>query len=349
MDLPSGKTIFSGIQPSGTLHIGNYLGALKQWVALQTDNTAYYCIVDEHAITVPYEPKDLPERVLNAAAIYLAVGVDPDKSTIFVQSHIPAHTELAWLLGTVTSTGELSRMTQYKDKSKKYQATSLGLFAYPVLMAADILLYQANLVPVGDDQTQHIELARDVAERFNNRFGEAFTLPEAFVDTHAARIMSLTNPLRKMSKSDPVKSPGGSHGAGGLVYLTDTPDIIRKKIMSATTKTDPVFSFEQAGGASPKPEAQAGPAVKNLLNIYRAFSNEDPSAIEQKFAGKGYKEFKEALADLLTQKLTPIREKYTELRSNEPALKKILQNGASKASAVANKTLQDVKQKMGLA
>lgn len=344
-DLPVNNTILSGIQPSGTLHIGNYLGALKQWVALQTDNTAYYCIVDEHAITVPYEPKDLPERVLNAAAIYLAVGVDPDKSTIFVQSHIPAHTELAWLLGTITSSGELSRMTQFKDKARRLggqnsSKISLGLFAYPVLMAADILLYQTTLVPVGEDQTQHIELARNLAERFNKRFGQAFALPEAFVEKNVARIMSLTDPMRKMGKSDGEKT---------YVALTDDPNIIRKKIMSATTKTDPVFSFEQAGGASPKPEAQAGPAVKNLLNIYRAFSEEEPAAIEQKFAGSGYKEFKEALVDLLTQKLTPIRERYTELRSNEPALKKILETGASKAASVATKTLHSVKEKMGLA
>lgn len=320
--------VFSGIQPSGTLHIGNYLGALKQWVALQENNTAYYCIVDEHAITVPYEPKELPERVLNAAAIYLAVGLDPNQSTIFVQSHVPAHTELAWLLATITSTGELSRMTQYKDKSKKYQATTLGLFAYPVLMAADILLYQANLVPVGEDQTQHIELARDLALRFNNRFGEVFAVPEALSDKQAARIMSLTDPMRKMGKSDGEKT---------YIALTDEPDTIRKKVMSATTETDPVLSFKTSG-----------PAIQNLLNIYRAFSDEDPAVIEQNFAGKGYKEFKEGLADLLIKKLTPIRERYTELRADETALKKILDTGAAKATMVANTTLQSAKEKMGL-
>ncbi len=328
MDSPSGKTILSGIQPSGTLHIGNYLGALKQWVALQKSNNCYYCIVDEHAITVEYDPKELPDRTLNAAAIYLATGADPGKSTLFVQSHIPAHAELMWLLGTITAYGELSRMTQFKDKAGKQQSVSLGLFAYPVLMAADILLYQADLVPVGDDQKQHVELTRDIAERFNNRFGQAFTLPDYFASKFATRVMSLADPTRKMSKSDGEKS---------YVAITDEPDVIRKKIMSATTETDPVFSFEKSG-----------PAVKNLLKIYQAFSEESPESIKQKFSGQGYKEFKEALAELTVEKLTPTREKYAELRQDEKHLKDILEQGRAKAAAVANRTLQDVKEKMGL-
>lgn len=328
METPTGKVILSGIQPSGTLHIGNYLGALKQWVALQESNTAYYCIVDEHAITVEYDPKELPDRVLNAAAIYLAAGVDPQKSTVFVQSHIPAHTELAWLLGTITQHGELSRMTQFKDKSGRQASVSLGLFAYPVLMAADILLYHADLVPVGEDQKQHIELTRDLAERFNNRFGETFTIPTPYILEHSARVMSLVDPSRKMSKSDGEKS---------YIAITDEPDAIRKKIMSATTETNPVFSFEQSG-----------PAVKNLLRIYQAFSEESPEAIEQGFSSKGYKDFKEVLAELLVEKLTPIREKYHKLRQDEKHLKNILADGRAKAAAVANKTLRDVKEKMGL-
>ena len=322
METPSGKTILSGIQPSGTLHIGNYLGALKQWVAMQADNNCYYCIVDEHAITGEYDPKELPERTLNAAAIYLAAGIDPKKSVLFVQSHIPAHAELMWLLGTITQHGELTRMTQFKDKTAKQQNIPFGLFAYPVLMAADILLYHAHLVPVGDDQKQHVELTRDIAGRFNNRFGETFTLPNYFASSFVTRVMSLADPTRKMSKSDPVKSPDGSHGAGGVLLITDPPDVIRQRIMKATTETEPVFSFEQSG-----------PAVKNLLRIYQAFSEETPADIEQKFSGKGYKEFKEALAELIAQKLTPIREKYTELRKDEKHLKEILEQGREKAAA----------------
>ncbi|MEK7557064.1 MAG: tryptophan--tRNA ligase [Patescibacteria group bacterium] len=328
METPSGKTILSGIQPSGTLHIGNYLGALKQWVALQENNTAYYCIVDEHAITVEYDPKELPDRTLNAAAIYLAAGVDPKKSTLFVQSHIPAHTELAWLLSTITQYGELTRMTQFKDKSAKKESVSFGIFAYPVLMAADILLYHAHLVPVGDDQKQHVELTRDLAQRFNNRFGETFTLPGYFASSYAARVMSLADPTRKMSKSDGEKT---------YVAITDEPDAIRKKVMSATTETEPIFSFERSG-----------PAVKNLLRIYQAFSDESPAGIEKKFSGKGYKELKEALAELLVEKLTPIREQYTELRQDEKHLRDTLEAGRAKAAIVANKTLRDAKEKMGL-
>lgn len=326
--LPTGKTILSGIQPSGTLHIGNYLGALKQWVALQENNTAYFCIVDEHAITIEYDPKELPARTLNAAAIYLAAGVNPEKSVLFVQSHIPAHAELMWLLGTITQHGELTRMTQFKDKSGKQQGVSLGLFAYPVLMAADILLYQAHLVPVGDDQKQHVELTRDIAERFNNRFGQAFTIPGYFASQFVTRVMSLADPSRKMSKSDGEKS---------YVAITDEPDVIRKKIMSAATDTEAAFSFEKSGVA-----------VKNLLRIYQAFSEDSPESIEQKFSGKGYKEFKEALAELIVEKLTPIREKYQELRRDEKHLKDMLEQGRAKAAAVANKTLADVKTKMGL-
>jgi tryptophanyl-tRNA synthetase len=328
MDLPKNKIIFSGVQPSGTLHIGNYLGALKQFVALQENNTAYYCIVDEHAITVPYEPAQLPERVHDAAALYLACGIDPEKSIIFVQSHVGAHTELGWLLGTMTPFGDLKRMTQFKEKSTKQATASLGLFSYPVLMAADILLYKTEVVPVGEDQVQHIELTRSIAKRFNGHYGDILTIPEVFLDKSAARIMSLTDPTKKMSKSDTDKS---------YIALTDEPDTIRAKIKSAVTETEPVFSFKESG-----------PAVKNLLTIYQALSGEEPEAIEQKFNGRGYKEFKEALAELVVEKLTPIREKYQELRKDDTTLRLILGKGKTKAEQVANDTLRQVKEKMGL-
>ncbi|MBI1833313.1 MAG: tryptophan--tRNA ligase [Candidatus Andersenbacteria bacterium] len=329
METPSGKTILSGIQPSGTLHIGNYLGALKQWVELQKDNTTYYCIVDLHAVTVPYNPKVFSERVLDAVAMYLACGVDPDKSVIFIQSNVSAHSELAWLLGTMTPFGELSRMTQFKDKAAKQKtSTSLGLFAYPVLMAADILLYKPDLVPVGEDQTQHVELTRNIAQRFNNTFGEVFTLPNAYIPKSTARIMSLTDASRKMSKSDGEKT---------YVALSDSPDIIRKKIMSAVTETEPVFSFEKSG-----------PAVQNLLAIYEAMTNKDSATIEQELSGKGYKEFKEMLAEAVIEKVRPIREQYELLRKDDTELRIVLGRGAQRASQIANTTLHLVKEKMGL-
>lgn len=329
MELPTNKTILSGIQPSGTIHIGNYLGALKQWVALQHNNDAYYCIVDLHAITVPYNAKELPEKVLDTAAVYLAAGVDPLKSTIFVQSHIPAHTELAWLLSTMTPFGELSRMTQFKDKSAKQEAnTSLGLFAYPVLMAADILLYGADAVPVGEDQTQHVELTRDIGKRFNNAYGDIFTIPKAYIPENTARIMSLTDPMKKMSKSDGEKS---------YIAVTDAPDVIRKKIMSAVTDTEAVFSF-----------TKSGPAVKNLLGIYEAFTGKERSEIEATFANAGYKEFKEALAETIVQSLAPLQEKYKEIRGDDTELRIALRRGVTAANQKASQTLREVKEAMGL-
>lgn len=322
------QVVFSGIQPSGTLHIGNYLGAIKQWVELQTDHTAYYCIVDLHAITVPYEARSLPDYILNATALYLAAGLDPEKNVIFVQSHVSAHAELAWLLATQTPFGELSRMTQFKDKSaKQNEQTTLGLFAYPVLMAADILLYQTQIVPVGEDQTQHVELARDIAQRFNNKFGQTFVAPKAQVNKNTARIMSLSDPTKKMSKSDTPKS---------YVAILDESESVRQKIMGAVTETEPVISF-----------AQSGPAVKNLLTIYQAFSEQEPAGIEEQFTGKGYKEFKEALAELVIEKLKPLQRRYKEARDDEEKLRRILNNGAERASLAANKTLLEVKEKMG--
>jgi len=323
------QTVFSGIQPSGTVHLGNYLGAIKQWVALQENNTCYYCIVDLHALTTPYEPQELPERVLNAAAMYLAAGVDPAKSTIFVQSHVPAHAELGWLLSTQTPFGELNRMTQFKEKStKQADNTTLGLFAYPVLMAADILLYRTNHVPVGEDQKQHLELARNIAERFNNKFGETFTVPEPHIPKTSARVMSLSDPTKKMSKTD---------AASSYIALTDSPETIQKKIKSAVTETEPVFSFEKSG-----------PAVKNLLSLYHALSDEEPATIEQKFTGQGFKEFKESLADVVISALAPIQKKYAELRENDDELRILLGRGKHHAEQVANETLRRVKDRMGL-
>ncbi len=327
MEAVKNKTIFSGIQPSGTLHIGNYLGAIKQWVDLQHNNTAYFCIVDLHAITTPYDSENLPQYVLDATAIYLATGLE--ENTVFVQSHVPAHTELAWLLASKTPLGELNRMTQYKEKSAKQKNEgTLGLFAYPVLQAADILLYQTNIVPVGEDQIQHIELTRDLAKRFNNHFDKAFTVPKPLINKNTARIMSLTDPTQKMSKSDNSKS---------YIALTDKPDTIKQKIMSAVTETEPVFSFDKSG-----------PAVKNLLTIYQSFSEKNAVEIETEFTNSGYKEFKETLASLLIDKLAPIQKKYEKLRKDESKLHKILEQGAERATKSANQTLADVKKKMGL-
>lgn len=330
-DLPSGKTIVSGIQPSGTLHIGNYLGAIQQWVELQKNNTTFFCIVDQHAITVPYDPKTLQDRILDTAASYIAAGVDISKSVIFVQSHISAHTELAWLLSTLTPYGNMTRMTQFKDKSKKLSskdAVSLALFSYPVLMAADILLYNTDVVPVGEDQKQHIELARDIAGRFNALYGDIFTLPTPYIPQEAARIMSLSDPKKKMSKSDLEKS---------YIALTDTPEVIRQKISSAVTDTEAIFSFKKSG-----------PAVKNLLNIYKAFTKKEDKEIEEEFAGKNYKEFKEALANSIISGLRDFQLTYNETRKDDVELRFTLGRGMHRAQGVANATLHRVKEVMGL-
>ncbi|MDA1169258.1 MAG: tryptophan--tRNA ligase [bacterium] len=329
--LPSNKTIFSGIQPSGALHIGNYLGAIKQWIELQQDNNAYFCIVDQHAITVPYDPSTLPDRVLDVAATYIAAGVDIQKSVIFVQSHISAHTELAWLLSTIAPYGAMSRMTQFKSKSKTIDAkdsVSLALFSYPVLMTADILLYNTNIVPVGEDQKQHIELARDIAQRFNTTYGDVFTLPESYIPEQTARIMSLTDPKKKMSKSDAEKS---------YIALNDSPEIIRQKISSAVTDTEAIFSFKKSG-----------PAVKNLLNIYKAFSKKEEQVIEQELAEKSYKEFKDSLAASIISGLHNFQQKFDEIRKDDVELRFTLGRGMHRAQGVANSTLHRVKEVMGL-
>ena len=322
--------IFSGIQPTGKLHIGNYLGAINQWLELQAENECIFCIVDLHALTVPYDPKTLQELILEKAVIYLAAGINPEKSIIFVQSHVKEHSELTWLLNTITPLGDLSRMTQYKEKAKKFKKNlNAGLLDYPVLMAADILLYKTETVPVGEDQKQHVELARTIARKFNQRFGETFKIPEAKLPKLGARIMSLKDPKRKMSKSDSPESQIG---------LFDEPEEIRKKIMAAVTDTGKVVKYD--------PVKKAG--ISNLLTIYSLFSGKTVKEMEKKFKEKGYANFKKSLSDLLIDSLEPFRRKKKELLTREVYVKEILSQGARRAQTIAQSTMQEVKKKMGL-
>lgn len=323
------KKIFSGIQPSGTLTLGNYLGAIRQFVQLQHENECYFCIVDQHAITVPQDPKELKENIKSLAALYIASGIDPEKATLFVQSEVPAHTELGWMLQSITYMGELERMTQFKDKSEGRSAVSSALFTYPTLMAADILLYQTDIVPVGDDQKQHLELTRDVAERFNNRFGETFTIPEIQVPKVGARIMSLQDPTKKMSKSD--------ENTRSFISMLDTPKQIEKKIKSAVTDSDDFIKYD--------PENK--PGISNLLTIYASCTGKSMKEVEQHFEQKRYGELKGEVAEVVIDTLSPIQERYKELIDSQE-LDDILTEGAEKAANVANKTLQKAKRKMGL-
>ena len=323
------KKIFSGIQPSGTLTLGNYLGAIRQFVQLQHENECYFCIVDQHAITVPQDPKELKENIKSLAALYIASGIDPEKATLFVQSEVPAHTELGWMLQSITYMGELERMTQFKDKSEGRSAVSSALFTYPTLMAADILLYQTDIVPVGDDQKQHLELTRDVAERFNNRFGETFTIPEIQVPKVGARIMSLQDPTKKMSKSD--------ENTRSFISMLDTPKQIEKKIKSAVTDSDDFIKYD--------PENK--PGISNLLAIYASCTGKSMKEVEQHFDQKRYGELKGEVAEVVIDTLSPIQERYEELIDSQE-LDDILTEGAEKAANVANKTLQKAKRKMGL-
>lgn len=326
------KISFSGIQPSGVIHIGNYLGAIKQWVKMQDEvDESIYCIVDLHAITVPQDPKELKENILSTAALYIASGLDPEKANIFVQSTRPEHTELTWLLNCNTNIGELQRMTQFKDKAKKgtEAKSSVGLYDYPVLMAADILLYQTTEVPVGIDQKQHVELARDIARRVNNRYGDVFTLPEPMMKKGSAKIMSLDDPKKKMSKSDVTDA--------GYIAMTDSPDDIRRKIKRAVTDS----------GSEIK-SGEDKPALTNLLNIYSEFSGKSVSDIEGEFEDKGYGDFKESLADVIIEGLKPIQDKYQTLMNDKESLVAILKKGSEKIAPVAQKTLKDLKDKIGL-
>mgnify|MGYP000850963842 CR=1 FL=1 len=323
------KRIFSGIQPTGIVHIGNYLGAIKNWVNLQDQYECFFCIVNYHALTIPQEPQTLSQRVLDLAATLLAAGLDPEKCTLFVQSDVPEHTELTWLLTCLTPVGQLERMTQYKDKSQGQETDSIGagLLCYPVLMAADILIYKADAVPVGQDQTQHLELTRDVARRFNNAYGPTFPELEG-IFTEAAKIMALNDPERKMSKSIP----------GSYIALTEDPDSIRKKIKRAVT----------ASGADP--EAMP-PGVTNLFTLLQSFAPSQVVAqFQQDYDNKTirYSDLKEAVAEHLIAELTPIQERYQELLANPDQLRKILSTGAEQARNVASKNLQEIRERMGL-
>lgn len=326
------KKVFSGIQPSGVIHLGNYLGAIKQWVAMQNEvDEAIFCIVDLHAITVPQDPAKLRENILSMAALYLAAGIDPKKSIIFVQSTRPEHAELAWILNTMAKMGELSRMTQFKEKSEKQisESASVGLFDYPVLMAADILLYNATHVPVGEDQKQHVELTRDLAQRFNATFGATFTVPEPVIKKESARIMGLDDPTKKMSKS--AASPLN------YIAMTDEPDVIRAKFKKAVTDSGDVIS------ATPDK-----PAMTNLLNIFSEVTGKKVAEIEAEFVGKGYGVFKEELAESVIRFLAPIQEKYIAYLQDEMALAKVLEEGSERARISASEMLKSVKDKVGL-
>jgi len=322
--------VFSGIQPTGALHIGNYLGAIKQWIELQKQAECIFCIVDLHALTAPFNPKTLKDLILEKAIIYLVAGVDPEKSIIFVQSQVKEHTELTWLLNTVTPIGDLTRMTQYKEKARKFRKNvNAGLLNYPILMAADILLYQTDIVPVGEDQKQHVELTRTIARKFNQKFGQTFKIPEARVPKIGAKIMSLQEPTKKMSKSDSPETRIG---------IFDEPEEIKEKIIKAVTDTGKKISY------NPKKK----PGISNLLTIYSLFSGKSIKELENKFKGEGYAELKKSLANLLINYLEPFRRKQKELLSREVYIKEILNQGRKRAEVIAQSTLQEVKKKMGL-
>lgn len=324
------KTVFSGIQPSGILHLGNYFGAIKQWIALQNNYRCYFCIVDLHAITIPQDPDKLRQQILDIAAIYLAAGLDPQKVTLFVQSDVPAHSQGAWLLNTIAYMGELSRMTQFKEKKEGQTNVSVGLFDYPVLMAADILLYDTDLVPVGEDQKQHVELARDLAIRFNNKFGQTFTVPEPLLPKFGARIMGLDDPAKKMSKSAP--------SSANFIALTDQPEEARSKIMKAVTDSGSEIKFD------PKTK----PAISNLLTIYSLLTDRPIPDLEKKYQAKGYADFKTDLANVTAEFLADFQTKLANFANNPDQLKQILAAGAQTANQVANKKIADLHQKMGL-
>lgn len=322
------KRIFSGAQPTGNLHIGNYLGALKNWVALQNEFESFFCIVNLHAITLPQDPKVLRQKTLDLARIYLAAGIDPRVSTVFIQSDVSEHAELAWVLNCIARMGELERMTQFKDKAKgKTEKVGAGIFAYPVLMASDILLYKTDLVPIGQDQKQHLELTRDLAERFNRDFGETFIVPEAFIPPVGAKIQSLAEPAKKMSKSD--------ENLNGSIFLLDDADTITKKIKRAVTDSGTEIKFDSSR-----------PAITNLLTIYRLLTGKTADQCEAHFAGKGYGQFKSELAETAIEFMKPFQEKVKDFSDEE--LKKILKNGADKARTIARETLKDVYVKMGI-
>jgi tryptophanyl-tRNA synthetase len=330
----SKKRVLSGIQPThDSFHLGNYLGAIKQWAQLQEENDAFYCVVDLHALTVETDPKLLQKRTLLSAAQLIAIGLDPNKCTLFIQSHVPAHNQLAWVLECMTGFGEAGRMTQFKDKSQKGGAdrTNVGLFTYPILQAADILLYQADLVPVGEDQRQHIELTRDLGQRFNNRYSEVFNIPQAQIIKALAKINDLQDPNSKMSKSAASMS--------GVIELLDSSDVILKKFKSSVTDA----------GKEVKYDEKSKPGISNLLTIHSAFSGKSITEVENEFADKGYGDFKTAVADVVNSELAPIREKTATLMQDPAELMRILKIGGEKANQVAGETLKKVYEAIGLA
>ena len=330
---PAKPRVLSGIQPTAdSFHLGNYLGAVRQWVALQDTRDAFYCVVDLHAITVPFDPALLRRRTRVAAAQLFAAGLDPDRCTVFVQSHLPEHTELSWVLSCITGFGEASRMTQFKDKATKGGAdqASVGLFTYPVLQAADILIYQANEVPVGEDQRQHLELSRDLARRFNHRFGETFAVPGPFILPDVAKIADLQDPTAKMSKS--------SSSGQGILDVLDDPATLRRKIMRAVT--DP--------GSDIRSDEEAKPGITNLLRIYSALARTTVAELEARYADSGYGRLKKDLAEVVVQAFAPIRERTEKLLADEAELDRLLAQGAARASAVAQQTMVLVRDRIGL-
>jgi tryptophanyl-tRNA synthetase len=322
------KRIFSGAQPTGNLHIGNYLGALRNWVDLQHDYESFFCVVNLHAITIPQDPKLLAAKTREVARIYLAAGIDPKVSTVFVQSDVREHAELAWILNGVVRVGELERMTQYKDKAKKQKENVLaGLLTYPALMAADILLYHTDLVPVGQDQRQHLELTRDIAERFNRDFGETFRLPDAFIPKVGAKIQALDDASKKMSKSD--------ENANGSITLMDDPDAVRRKFKRAVTDSGAEIRFDASR-----------PAITNLLSIYQLLTGRTPDEIETHFEGRGYAQLKSELAEATVEFLRPFQERMRAISDEE--LSRILRDGAEKAGAIASETMRGVRERVGI-
>ncbi len=325
------KRIFSGVQPSGNLTIGNYLGAIKNWIPMQDEFECLYCVVDLHTLTVRQVPAELRQRSLNLLALYMACGLDPQKSILYLQSHVSAHAELAWILNCYTYMGELNRMTQFKDKSAKHADNiNAGLFAYPVLMAADILLYQTDLVPIGQDQKQHLEITRDIAERFNKAYGETFTIPEPYIPKIGAKIMSLQEPEKKMSKSD--------ENENAYVFILDSEDAIIRKFKRAVTDSEREIRYDE----------QNKPGVSNLISIYSAVTGKGFSDIEKEFSGSSYGELKEVVGQSVAQMLKPIQQKYSDLTANKDYLNSILKENSEKASYMARKTLSKVQRKIGL-
>lgn len=323
------KRLFSGIQPTGNLHLGNYLGAVKNWVQMQTDYEAIFCIVDHHAITVPQDPEELRRNILDVARVYLASGIDPEGSTVFVQSDVSAHAELGWILNTVARMGDMEKMTQFKDKSDKEGAerSSVGLFGYPVLMAADILLYDVHVVPVGDDQRQHVELTRTLARRFNKRFGDTFIVPKAEIREEGMRIMGLDDPTKKMSKSAPSEY--------NYISLSDDVEVIRKKIMKAVTDSEPTITY-----------SDDRPGVKNLLTIYSLLSDRSVEDLVQAYEGKGFGDFKKDLADVVVGFVKPLQERMAAISDED--VREFLQKGAREADSIASAKMHEVKKCVGL-